>query len=218
MAPFAPGGATDIVVRMLGPRLSERLGQQIVVDNRPGAAGDIAVELVATAQSDGYTLLVGNISTNSINPILFAGKMKVNALKDLTGVTLLASIPNLILGSPKIPARTLEGGDRVRLGAPRPARFLGAARVVLPTRHARAHRRGGDQDGAPAFKGRRGNAAGAAARRHPHHGIERRVQYRRSAYGAGQGVCRDCRKAHPGTTGCAHLDRGRVPRVQGDNI
>ncbi len=106
--PFAPGGATDIVARILSPKLSERLGQQIVVDNRSGAAGNIAVELVAMAQPDGYTLLVGNISTNSINPILFAGRIKVNALRDLTGVTLLASIPNVILGGPKIPANTLK--------------------------------------------------------------------------------------------------------------
>ncbi len=106
--PYAPGGATDIVARILSPKLSERLGQQIVVDNRAGAAGNIAVELVANAQPDGYTLLIGNISTNSINPILFAGRIKVNALKDLTGVTLLASIPNVILGGPKIPANTLK--------------------------------------------------------------------------------------------------------------
>ena len=105
--PFAPGGATDIVARVLSPRLSERLGQQIVVDNRAGAAGNIAVELVATAQPDGYTLLVGNISTNSINPLLFGKKMKVNAVRDLAGVTLLASIPNVILGGPKVPATTL---------------------------------------------------------------------------------------------------------------
>jgi tripartite-type tricarboxylate transporter receptor subunit TctC len=108
LIPFAPGGATDIVARMLQPKLSERLGQQIVPDNRAGAAGNIAVELVATAQPDGYTVLIGNISTNSINPILFARTMKANALKDLTGVTLLASIPNVILGGPKLPASTLK--------------------------------------------------------------------------------------------------------------
>jgi tripartite-type tricarboxylate transporter receptor subunit TctC len=108
LVPFAPGGATDIVTRMLGPKLSERLGQQIVPDNRAGAAGNIAVELVATAQPDGYTILVGNISTNSINPLLFARTMKVNALKDLTGVTLLASIPNVIIGGPKLPAANLK--------------------------------------------------------------------------------------------------------------
>jgi len=106
--PFAPGGATDIIARVLEPKLTRRLGQQVVVDNRPGAAGNIAVELVARAQPDGYTLLVGNISTNSINPILFAKRMKVNAVRDLAGVTKLVAIPNFILGSPKIPARTLQ--------------------------------------------------------------------------------------------------------------
>ena len=106
--PFAPGGATDIIARILEPKLSKRIGQQIVVDNRTGAAGNIAVELTAQAQPDGYTLLVGNISTNSINPILFAKTMKVNALKDLAGVTKLVAIPNFILGSPKLPANTLK--------------------------------------------------------------------------------------------------------------
>jgi tripartite-type tricarboxylate transporter receptor subunit TctC len=108
LIPFAPGGATDIVARMIEPKVSRALGQPLVVDNRAGAAGNIAVELTAQAQPDGYTLLVGNISTNSINPILFAGRMKVNALKDLAGVTLLVSIPNLILGGPTVPARTLK--------------------------------------------------------------------------------------------------------------
>jgi len=106
--PFAPGGATDIIARILEPRLTKRLGQQVVVDNRAGAAGNIAVELVAQAQPDGYTLLVGNISTNSINPILFAKRSKVNAIKDLTGVTKLVAIPNFILGSPKMSANTLK--------------------------------------------------------------------------------------------------------------
>ncbi|MDP2241584.1 MAG: tripartite tricarboxylate transporter substrate-binding protein [Burkholderiales bacterium] len=106
--PFAPGGATDIIARTLEPKLSKRLGQQVVVDNRSGAAGNIAVEIVAQAQPDGYTLLVGNISTNSINPILFAGKSKVNAIKDLAGVTKLVAIPNFILGSPKMAANTLK--------------------------------------------------------------------------------------------------------------
>jgi tripartite-type tricarboxylate transporter receptor subunit TctC len=108
LIPFAPGGATDIIARMIEPRMTRALGQQIVVDNRPGAAGNIAVELTAQAQADGYTLLMGNISTNSINPILFAGKMRANAVKDLAGVTQLVAIPNFILGSPKIPANTLS--------------------------------------------------------------------------------------------------------------
>jgi tripartite-type tricarboxylate transporter receptor subunit TctC len=106
--PFAPGGATDIIARILEPKLTKRFGQQIVVDNRSGAAGNIAVEIVAQSQPDGYTLLVGNISTNSINPILFAKRSKVNAIKDLTGVTKLVAIPNFILGSPKMSADTLK--------------------------------------------------------------------------------------------------------------
>jgi len=108
VVPFAPGGATDIIARVVEPKLTVRLGQQVVVDNRPGAAGNIAVELVARAQPDAYTVLVGNISTNSINPLLFARRMKVNAVRDLAGVTKLVAIPNFILGSPKIPARTLH--------------------------------------------------------------------------------------------------------------
>ena len=108
LVPFAPGGATDIIARVLEPTLTRRLGQQVVVDNRTGAAGNIAVELVAQAQPDGYTLLVGNISTNSINPLLFEKRMKVNAGRDLTGVTKLVAIPNFILGSPKMPANTLQ--------------------------------------------------------------------------------------------------------------
>lgn len=108
VVPFAPGGATDIIARTLEPKLTRRLGQQVVVDNRSGAAGNIAVEIVAQAQPDGYTLLVGNISTNSINPLLFAKTMKVNAVKDLAGVTKLVAIPNFILGSPKMPANTLK--------------------------------------------------------------------------------------------------------------
>jgi tripartite-type tricarboxylate transporter receptor subunit TctC len=108
LIPFAPGGATDIIARVLEPTLTRRIGQQIVIDNRSGAAGNIAVDLVAQSQPDGYTLLVGNISTNSINPLLFAGRMKVNALRDLAPITKLVAIPNFILGSPKLPASTLK--------------------------------------------------------------------------------------------------------------
>jgi len=113
VVPFAPGGATDIVGRILAPKLSERLGQQVVVDNRAGAAGNIAVEIVANAQPDGHTVLVGNISTNSINHLLFK-KLKVNAVRDLAPVTLLASIPNVIIGGPKMPATFKEALAYVR--------------------------------------------------------------------------------------------------------
>jgi tripartite-type tricarboxylate transporter receptor subunit TctC len=121
LIPFAPGGATDIIARMIEPKMSKALGQQIVVDNRPGAAGNIAVELTAQAQPDGYTLLTGNISTNSINPILFAAKMKVNAVKDLAGITKLVAIPNFLLGSPKVPGTTLK--DAIEYAKSRPGQL-----------------------------------------------------------------------------------------------
>ena len=113
VVPFASGGATDIVARIIAPKLSERFGQQVVVDNRSGAAGNIAVEIVAAAQADGHTVLVGNISTNSINHLLFR-KLKFNAPRDLAGVTLLAAIPNVILGGPRMPANFKEALAYVR--------------------------------------------------------------------------------------------------------
>jgi tripartite-type tricarboxylate transporter receptor subunit TctC len=108
IVPFAPGGATDIVARVLAPRLAERAGQPVLVDNRAGAAGNIAVDIVAASQPDGHTVLVGNISTNAINPLLFAGRMKSDALRDLSGVTLVAAIPNVILGNHRMPNGTLK--------------------------------------------------------------------------------------------------------------
>jgi tripartite-type tricarboxylate transporter receptor subunit TctC len=108
IVPYAPGGATDIVARIVGPKLTELLGQQVVVDNRVGAAGNIALELVAKAQPDGYTLLVGNVSTNSINPIAFAHILKFDPAKELVGVTLLASIPNLLVSGAGFPPNTLS--------------------------------------------------------------------------------------------------------------
>lgn len=108
IVPYAPGGATDIVARIVGPKLTELLGEQVVVDNRVGAAGNIALELVAKAQPDGYTLLVGNVSTNSINPIAFAHILKFDPAKELVGVTLLASIPNLLVSGAGFPPNSLS--------------------------------------------------------------------------------------------------------------
>ena len=108
IVPYAPGGATDIVARIVGPKLTELLDQQVVVDNRVGASGNIALELVAKAQPDGYTLLVGNVSTNSINPIAFAHVLKFDPSKELVGVTLLASIPNLLVSGAGFPPNTLS--------------------------------------------------------------------------------------------------------------
>ena len=82
IVPFAPGGATDAVLRMLAPKLGENLGQQVVVDNRPGGASTIGMDLVAKAAPDGYTLGVANLSF-SINPTLFGARLPYNTEKIL---------------------------------------------------------------------------------------------------------------------------------------
>ena len=108
VVPFAPGGGNDIVGRIMASVLSEELGQQFVVDNRPGAAGNIGVEIVARAQPDGHTVLVGNVSTNAINPSGFASVLTFDPVKDLTGVTLLASIPNVLVSGAAFPPNNIR--------------------------------------------------------------------------------------------------------------
>jgi tripartite-type tricarboxylate transporter receptor subunit TctC len=108
VVPFAPGGGTDIVARLLAPTLGEALGHSVIVDNRSGAAGNIAMEIVARAQPDGHTVLVSNVSTASINPILYAGTLKFDPLKELAGVTLLAAIPNLLVSGAGFPPATFK--------------------------------------------------------------------------------------------------------------
>ncbi|MBC7779386.1 MAG: tripartite tricarboxylate transporter substrate binding protein, partial [Proteobacteria bacterium] len=108
VVPFAPGGGTDIVARLLAPPLGEVLGQSVIVDNRAGAAGNIAMEIVARAQPDGYTVLVSNVSTASINPILYAGTLKFDPVKELAGVTLLAAIPNLLVSGAGFPPTSFK--------------------------------------------------------------------------------------------------------------
>lgn len=108
LVPFALGGATDIVARILAPALGEALGQPFVVENRPGAAGNIALELAARAPPDGYTILVGNISTNAINPTGFAAMLKFDPTKELTGVTLVASVPNVLVSGSGFAPNTFD--------------------------------------------------------------------------------------------------------------
>ena len=108
IVPFSLGGATDLVARILGPALADMLGQAFVIENRPGASGNIGVEIVAKAAPDGHTLLVGNISTNAINPTGFAGKLSFDPVKDLAPVTLLVSIPTLLVTGERFPPNTVE--------------------------------------------------------------------------------------------------------------
>src|SRR5579885_2126056 len=94
--PFAPGGASDFVARVIQSKLADTLGQQIVVDNKPGAAGVLATELTAHSAPDGYTLFLGNVGTLAVNASVFAKEMKVNPLKDLAAITLVADTPDIL--------------------------------------------------------------------------------------------------------------------------
>ncbi|HSE00573.1 MAG TPA: tripartite tricarboxylate transporter substrate binding protein [Burkholderiales bacterium] len=107
IVPYAPGGATDITARLLQTGISELWGQPVIVDNRAGASGTIAVELAARAAPDGYTLQVGNVSTNAINETTFAA-LKIKPSRDLTGVTNLIQLPHLWVASTAVPAASLK--------------------------------------------------------------------------------------------------------------
>jgi tripartite-type tricarboxylate transporter receptor subunit TctC len=102
---FPPGGSADAVVRMLVPRLNEKLGQQVVVDNRPGAGGNIGLAIVAKAPPDGYTLGVGAAGALAANSSLYA-QMPFDPLKDFKPVSMLAAIPFVIIGNPSVPAKS----------------------------------------------------------------------------------------------------------------
>jgi len=107
VVPYAPGGATDIIARILGQRLTESLGQSFIVENRPGASGNLALESVAKAAPDGYTLLVGNVSTNTINENTFAQQLQIKPSRDLVGIAKLVEIPHIIAVTAGFPGSTL---------------------------------------------------------------------------------------------------------------
>ncbi len=102
---FPPGGSTDVVVRMLTPRLNEKLGQQIVVDNRPGAGGNIGLAQVAKALPDGYTIGLGAAGALAANASLYA-QMPFDVPKDFKPVTMLAAIPFVVVANPSTGLRT----------------------------------------------------------------------------------------------------------------
>ncbi len=105
--PFAVGGSTDNLGRVLAARLSEKLGQQVVADNRPGAGGNIGTDLVAKAPADGYTLLFATEGTLGINPSLYK-KLPFDPEKDFTPIAQFASVPNILVVNPKVLAKTVQ--------------------------------------------------------------------------------------------------------------
>jgi tripartite-type tricarboxylate transporter receptor subunit TctC len=105
VVPFAAGGGVDILTRIMGQYLTERLGQQVIVDNRPGAGGNLGTDGVAKSPPDGYTLVMGTTGTHTINPGLYP-KLPYDAVKDFRPITLTASVPNLLVVNPELPVKS----------------------------------------------------------------------------------------------------------------
>jgi tripartite-type tricarboxylate transporter receptor subunit TctC len=99
LIPYAPGGLTDVVARIYAEQLRKELGQQVVIENKPGASGIIAIEQMAHARPDGYTILIGNISTNGLTPILLSKMMSIDYEKEVQLVARLADTPVFFMGT-----------------------------------------------------------------------------------------------------------------------
>jgi tripartite-type tricarboxylate transporter receptor subunit TctC len=128
IVPFAPGGASDTVGRIIQPAMAELLKQQVVVDNRGGAAGNIGVEVAARATSDGYTFLLGNVGTMAINPNYYT-KFPYRPLKDLIPITQVVDVPGCLVVNPTLPAKNAKefvahlkaNPGKLNYGAPAPS-------------------------------------------------------------------------------------------------
>jgi len=123
VTPFAPGGGTDIFGRLLAQRLSETLGQQFIVENRPGAGSTLGTEYVAKSPADGYTLLMTSASF-SFNPGLYP-KLRYDSVKDFAPVSLVVKVPHVIVVLPTLPVKNLQ--DLVKLARERPGEVLYAS-------------------------------------------------------------------------------------------
>jgi tripartite-type tricarboxylate transporter receptor subunit TctC len=107
VVPFPPGGGTDILARVIGQKLSESLGQAVVVDNKPGAGGNIGVDAVAKSQPDGYTMVIGQTSNLAVNPTLYP-KLPYDPIKDLAPISLVASAPLVMVVAAGSPLKSLD--------------------------------------------------------------------------------------------------------------
>jgi tripartite-type tricarboxylate transporter receptor subunit TctC len=105
--PFAPGGASDFVGRIMQPKMSELLGQQIVIENRGGAAGNIGLEAAAKADPDGYTIFLGNIGTIAINAAVFRS-LDIKPQRDFIAVTEVVDVPGVLVANPSFPPNTVK--------------------------------------------------------------------------------------------------------------
>ena len=128
IVPFAPGGASDTVGRIIQPAMADLLKQQVVVDNRGGAAGNIGVEVAVRANPDGYNFLLGNVGTMAINPVYYK-KFPYRPLKDLIPITQVVDVPGSVVVHPSLPAKSVKeliahmkaNPGKLNYGAPAPS-------------------------------------------------------------------------------------------------
>ncbi len=128
IVPFAPGGASDFVGRIIQPAMADLLKQQVVVDNRGGAAGNIGVEVAVRANPDGYNVLLGNVGTMAINPVYYV-KFPYRPLKDLIPITQVVDVPGCLVVHPSLPAKNVKeyiahlkaNPGKLNYGAPAPS-------------------------------------------------------------------------------------------------
>jgi tripartite-type tricarboxylate transporter receptor subunit TctC len=121
VVPFAPGGSSEIIARSLAAQLSTSLGQQVYVDNKPGGAGNVAMEEVKRAPADGYTMILGHVGVLAVNPALFGKTLPYDPVKDFIPVSLVATVPNVIAVNPDLPVTTLA--DLVRKAKAEPGKL-----------------------------------------------------------------------------------------------
>ncbi len=129
---FAPGGGTDIVGRVMAPKLAELLGVQVVIENRPGAAGTIAAEITAKSPPDGYTLCVGHANPNAIAPNVYS-KVPFDPFNDFTAITYVGYVPNVLVVNPQVPANDVK--ELIALARSRQGRLTYASSGVGSTQH-----------------------------------------------------------------------------------
>jgi tripartite-type tricarboxylate transporter receptor subunit TctC len=106
VVPFAAGGSTDVVARIIAEKMSEGLGQQVIVENVGGAGGNLGADRVARADPDGYTILMGTVATHALNPLIFKTK-RYDPEKDFAPISLLVNVPNVLVVNPNLPAKTV---------------------------------------------------------------------------------------------------------------
>ena len=117
IVPFPPAGSTDLSARAVAGKLSERIGQPVIIENRPGAGGNIGTDVVAKLAPDGYTLIVGTVGTHGINPSLYS-KMPYDHVRDFAPVILLSKTPNVLVVNPSLPVNSVA--DVIRLAKSKP--------------------------------------------------------------------------------------------------